>query len=1022
MSKSDAKQYRIRNRLHQIEGDASEKEILARIGKGKYQGDEEVAVLPSQRWQKLSSHPRFYDAFLKRLYQGDYSAPEGESPVSPSLLPETSFNRDKATRQAEAAGKTYQGHKESPEINDDFQKTRNIAEDGIKNFGATIHQSTIDELFSNPSAQFVDGADADEKRPATNLIEIPQAEPAPAPEMLAPLDIAQNIRVEQDSQRAVKVAAAGKRRRLLLVGVIVVLMMLLFQMGGKESKPVVKDSEAGTKNGLRANVKQLITDSATKEERVRGLVEEGDRLYENDTPLFYLGAQELFNEALTYDDTNAAILGRLAEATARLLPESVASDGLESEIKNVIKKGRNRDPQFSQFYRAESLAALYSGKNDEAKKLALSAMEADPSNTENALVLGEVLYEAGEMAGAKTSFEEVLRANAFNIRARHYLALVSFDQRDFQKAQTQALDTLKLNPLHAPSYYLLAKIDAESNRLKEAKQLYETGGKLAQFGTKQEVGRGYYRLGLIEELFGLKNESRRSFRLSNYYFPESKGLKGKLNGADLAPESLRKLATETEYAPSYFTDQAESLVRLSKLRESLVFLQAAYLLQPQDGNSLLRLGEITETLAGSYDDFRTVVSFYQRAIERDPTLTKAYLKLGLLETDQYNLDRGYKLLKQAEALSPNDAAVYLALGKHYYKANDYLTAIEQFTKAYKINPSDSEILYYAGLLRLLGRKEGEKEAINYFYRSYLLNPSNYDALAEWLKLKVQNYEKNFSIKFVRNLMEQEPQNANFFWALGEIYAANKEFRRAVNFYHSALDLDNRSSRIRLSLAKSLEAVGELDKAIAEYRLASLLDRRNSEGFYRAADLLFQLKNLKEAEEVLKYLTSVTPNYPGAHRYLSKIYQARKQKEPAIAAMQKEVANNPQNAKFRIELAELFMEYEKYDLAIAELTEVTNLPPVDKAPAFAYEKIRGFLLLARCYRAQGKVESAEGSIRLALQTDPEDPELHRELGYVYAALQRDREAVKAFEFYLNRSPAAKDADSIKTIMQQLKIDE
>ena len=226
----------------------------------------------------------------------------------------------------------------------------------------------------------------------------------------------------------------------------------------------------------------------------------------------------------------------------------------------------------------------------------------------------------------------------------------------------------------------------------------------------------------------------------------------------------------------------------------------------------------------------------------------------------------------------------------------------------------------------------------------------------------------------------------------------------------------------MSLARALEAVGELDKAVAEYRLASLLDRRNSDGFFHAADLLFQMSNYNGAEEVLRFLVSVTPNYPGAHRYLSKIYDLRKQKDQAIAMMQMEVNNNPENYKFTVELAELYMEYEMYDKAVAELTRVTNLPSLQKAPEYVYDKIRGYLLLSRCYRAMNKPESAEATIRLALEIDANDPELHKELGYVYYALQRDKEGVKEFEEYMRRSPAARDIDSIKALIDKMRIEE
>src|SRR5690606_38557772 len=150
-------------------------------------------------------------------------------------------------------------------------------------------------------------------------------------------------------------------------------------------------------------------------------------------------------------------------------------------------------------------------------------------------------------------------------------------------------------------------------------------------------------------------------------------------------------------------------------------------------------------------------------------------------------------------------------------------------------------------------------------------------------------------------------------------------------------------------------------------------------------------------------------------------QLRDQKEQAVESMRREVANNPQNYKFILELAELLLEYERYDDAITELKKVTSLPSTAKAPEYRAEKIRAYLLASRCYRAKNQGESAESAIKLAMALDssdpskPElsaDPELHRELGYVYYLLQRDTEGVKEFEFYLQRNPAARDSATIR----------
>ena len=139
-------------------------------------------------------------------------------------------------------------------------------------------------------------------------------------------------------------------------------------------------------------------------------------------------------------------------------------------------------------------------------------------------------------------------------------------------------------------------------------------------------------------------------------------------------------------------------------------------------------------------------------------------------------------------------------------------------------------------------------------------------------------------------------------------------------------------------------------------------------------------------------------------------------------MIKEVENNPQNIKFLIELAEVYMKYQKFDKAVGVLSKVSNLPGEIKAPEFRADRTQAFLLLSRCYRELNRPESAEGVVKLALEIDSNDPELHREMGYVYLALQRFREGVKEFEIYLQRNPAGADVENLKKLIKTVVIEE
>ena len=51
------------------------------------------------------------------------------------------------------------------------------------------------------------------------------------------------------------------------------------------------------------------------------------------------------------------------------------------------------------------------------------------------------------------------------------------------------------------------------------------------------------------------------------------------------------------------------------------------------------------------------------------------------------------------------------------RKQDYNEALNQFVEAKKINPSDSEILYYAGLIRLVIKKDATRDAMPFSYEN-----------------------------------------------------------------------------------------------------------------------------------------------------------------------------------------------------------------------------------------------------------------------------------------------------------------
>ncbi len=1045
MADSQKKQFQIRNRRHFIVGTYSEQEIINRIADGKYQGNEEVSSEPFLSWQKISSHPDFYDAFLKRLFVQGYQMPKTTEPLKSDfskksqeasrihLMPLLSEEPSVINKQPqEEAQVTQQLLTEQNHSQDNFEGEKEIEklflEAGNTREESRDLQGKIEEIFiqeGNPfDAPLINESESSQK------LELTQSSAGNLFFVTEPTDLK-----ESDNKTA-------KRKRIIAIAVVLALVFL-YQMGqsGPESKSDKIESSSNSNLGALSSGTAL-----NKEELISALTEEAFHFYDFDTPLHYSGALSLFREAFHLNPDDPQLVSGVILAQAHLFEQDPNNVKVEEEIKYLIANGRKTEPHLSSFYRAEAILAYYKKNTDLALEKIRYAQESDPSDTESIILEAEFLNSIGDRVQARNRIDRALSKETGRVRGYFIAAQIALDMGDLEGSEQYAKKVLQLNQLHANAHFILAETYQRQGKKGAAIAHLDLVTKLAPLASRPILADAHFSLAkLVEDqgnTSGATKHNKLAFYFSNGSLP---GLKQKISDINSDKDNLRELAKEQEYDMEFYNSRAEELFRENQNILGLEYLQVTRLLEPNNPLPLIKVAEGLEKLAISYKKLKRVEILYERAIQKDPTYLDSYIKLSAIETEQYNFDEAYKLLNQASnqigfsevdsfvtrgcqdkftfsSTAKDEYKVCLAWGKHFFKRENYDCSAAFLQQAQIASPVNSDVFFYFGKLAELYKSDDLQRVINYYYQAFIIDPLNYEALASWGRTKAKLGEKNYVIKYLRALIEADPQNSNLFWVLGETYSENQEYQRAIIFYKKAIDYNPRFSKARISLARSLSAIGQTDQAISEFSYAASTDRRNGVGFFEAAQLQTINKKFKDAELLVKALIEATPNYPGSHRLLSQIYQFMDKKNEAIAEMVKETQNNPQNTKFAIDLAEIYIGYQKYELAIQVLSKIVNLPGENKAPAFRADRTQAFLLLSRSLRALTRPDNAEGAIKLALEIDKEDPELHRELGYVYHDLQRYREGVKEFELYLQRKPAGTDVDNIKGLIKKMLIED
>jgi tetratricopeptide (TPR) repeat protein len=192
---------------------------------------------------------------------------------------------------------------------------------------------------------------------------------------------------------------------------------------------------------------------------------------------------------------------------------------------------------------------------------------------------------------------------------------------------------------------------------------------------------------------------------------------------------------------------------------------------------------------------RTAISFFQQAIDRDPTYARAFAGIadcydilgahGAMEPKEA-FERAKAAARQAIAIAPNDPEPYASLGDaniHYDR--DYAEAERNLRRAIALNPDYATAHHwYAEALAVTGRPA---EALAESRRARDLEP---------LSIMI-------NVLLARHLRYQ-----------GQNDAALKQAREALDIEESAVG--------HFEVGSALEQLGHLDQAIAEYERASAL--------------------------------------------------------------------------------------------------------------------------------------------------------------------------------------------------------
>ena len=419
---------------------------------------------------------------------------------------------------------------------------------------------------------------------------------------------------------------------------------------------------------------------------------------------------------------------------------------------------------------------------------------------------------------------------------------------------------------------------------------------------------------------------------------------------------------------------------------------------------------------GRSDLANKAIDEYRQAIEADPT--SEYLTAGLAELYARTGRIRDAVLEAQDIIKkdPNNLEAHRLLGRIYLRSlgdvqegsgSDSVLklAIEQYEQIVKLDPESTDDHLLLG--RLYKVNNDLQKAEQEFKTAVALQPDSEDAITALALLYTEENDFTNAAK-VLDSVPDSARSAKLYSVLGYTYEQQKEYKKAIDAYRKATELDHDNLDAIRGLAQNLLNDGQLDAALEQYKIVAEANPEDAQSYLRMADIYRRQGKFDDALDNLKKAQSMVQDLMEVDYSFAEIYQAQGRYDEAAKALQdllkksEKTDNNytagekSNRSVFLERLGTVYREQNNVQLAIDTFRRM--LPLGNDASERAYQQI------IDTYRENKQWQQATDAAQEATEKLPND----RALKMVYYSQLADTghgdEAVAKVKAMLTGKPA------------------
>ncbi len=452
-----------------------------------------------------------------------------------------------------------------------------------------------------------------------------------------------------------------------------------------------------------------------------------------------------------------------------------------------------------------------------------------------------------------------------------------------------------------------------------------------------------------------------------------------------------------------FVEEAKKYYESGNIEEALKSLDKSITIDPKNAEAHYFYATLLS------DNKTEAMKHYEDAIKADPNFVKAYIPLGDIYYSEGRYDDAINAYKKAISIDKSNEKHFFELGMKSLNTKDEENRTKNLDNA-RMNFEKHLMLYPKDLLAnfnlgFIYENLGEKnKAIEYYQRSYDIEPSRYDILLSIARLSKDQGKLNESLdmlnEIIDNVTEQDIK-ISAYRAKAEVLDKLGEKEKAILVLEDLVKLDTNDAESHYKLGLFYEGKQDLERAIREYEAVISIDQTRADPYLRLGNI-YTKKGMDETKimEVYEKGLILDPNHPQIQYDLAVLYKKYKDYDKAIEHYKMANKLLPNNYLWQYEYAKL-QEGKDNGEAVKAYTKAIELKR-DFAEAY-YDRA---MLLRKVKIIDGKVyrnEQIIEDLKQAGELNPKMADAFYNIALIYKENESDEMAREFFEKTIRANP-------------------